>query len=154
METSKACQDTDIPTKIIKENADIFADILLARFNDSVEKSNFPSFLKKANITPVFKKGDRNSKDNYRPVSILPNISKIFERCIFRQLYSFIFEFLSKYQCGFRKIYSTTQHCLLAMLEKWKSALDKGKSFGALLTDLSKAFDCLSHELLLAKLQA
>ena len=154
METSKACQDTDIPTKIIKENADIFADILLARFNDSVEKSNFPSTLKKANIMPVFKRGDRNSKDNYRPVSILPNISKIFERCIFRQLYSFIFEFLSKYQCGFRKIYSTTQHCLLAMLEKWKSALDKGKSFGALLTDLSKAFDCLSHELLLTKLHA
>ena len=103
METSKACQDTDIPTKIIKENTDILADILLARFNDSVKKSNFPSSLKKANITPVFKKGDRNSKDNYRPVSILPNISKIFERCIFRQLYRFMFEFLSKYQCGFAK---------------------------------------------------
>ena len=56
LETSKACQDTDIPTKIIKENADIFADILLASFNDSVEKSNFPSSLKKANITPVFKR--------------------------------------------------------------------------------------------------
>ena len=106
---------------------------------------------KKANITSVFKKGDRNSKDNYMPVSILPNISKIFERCIFRQLYSFMFEFLSKYQCGFRKGYST-QHGLLAMLEKWKSAVDKGKSFGALLTDLSKAFDCLPDELLLAKL--
>ena len=64
-----------------------------------------------------------------------------------------MFEFLSKYQCGFRKGYST-KHCLLAMLEKWKSAVDKGKSFGALLTDLSKAFDCLSHELLLTKLHA
>ena len=64
-----------------------------------------------------------------------------------------MFEFLSKYQCGFRKGYST-QHCLLAILEKWKSAVDKGKSFGALLTDLSKAFDCLPHELLLAKLHA
>ena len=152
MEISKACQDTDIPTKIIKENADI-ADVLLASFNDSVEKSNFPSSLKKANITPVFKKGDRNSKDNYRPASILPNMSKIFERCIFRQLYSFMLEFLSKYQCGFRKGYST-QYCLLTMLEKWKSAGNKGTSFGALLTDLSKAFDCLSHELLFAKLHA
>ena len=116
LETSKACPDTDILTKIIQENTVIFAEIL-ASFNDSVEKSNFPYSLKKANITSVFKKGDRNSKDNYRPVSILPNMPKIFERCISCQLYSFIFEFLAKYQCGFRKGYST-QHCLLAMLEK------------------------------------
>ena len=102
METSKACQFTDISTKIIKENADIFAEILLASVNDSVEKSNFPSSLKKVNITPVFKKDDRNSKDDYRLVSILPNMSKIFERCIFCQLYGFMPEFLSKYQCGFR----------------------------------------------------
>ena len=60
-------------------------------------------------------------------------------------------EFLSKYHCGFGKGYST-QNCLLAMLEKWKSAIDKGKPFGAILTDLSKAFDCHSHKLLLAKL--
>ena len=153
LETSKLRQDTDIPIKIIKENADIFADILLARFNDSVEKSNFPFPLKKSNKTPVFKKGDKNSKDNYRPVSTLPNMSKIFEQCIFCQLYSFMIEFLSKYLCGFRKGYSI-QYCVLAVLEKWKSAVDKGKSFGALLTDLSKAFDCLSHELLLAKLHA
>ena len=60
-----------------------------------------------------------------------------------------MFEFLLKYQCGFRKGYST-QHCLLVILEKWKSAVAKGKSFGALLTDLSKAFDCLlSNEKLL-----
>ena len=82
LETSEACQDTDNLTKIIKENADIFADIL---FN-SVKKTDFPSSLKKANIAPVFKKGNRNPKDNFRPVSILPNISEIIERCIFRQL--------------------------------------------------------------------
>ena len=82
-------------------------------------------------------------------------MSEIFERCIFPQLYSFLIlilimlEFLSKYHFRFRKGYST-QYCLLAMLEKWKSAVDKAKSFGALLTDLSKAFDCFSHELLLA----
>ena len=61
--------------------------------------------------------------------------------------------FFSKYQCGFRKGFSG-QHCLVSMLEKWKSATDNKKSFGALLTGLSKAFDCLSHELLIAKLNA
>ena len=68
----KACQDTDIPSKIIKENVDIFASFLHSSFNTSVTNSEFPSVLKQANITPVFEKGERSSKDNYRPVSILP----------------------------------------------------------------------------------
>ena len=59
--------------------------------------------------------------------------------------------FLSKYHCGFRRGFSA-QHCLLSMLEKWKSAIDNKKMFGAFLTDLSKVFDCLSHDLLIAKL--
>ena len=61
--------------------------------------------------------------------------------------------FFSKYQCGFRKGFSA-QHCLVAMLEKWKSAIDNKKLFGALLIDLSKTFDCLTHDLLIAKLSA
>ena len=61
--------------------------------------------------------------------------------------------FFSKFQCGFRKAYST-QQCLLPLIEKWKSAVDKDKSFGALLTDLSKTFDCLPHDLLIAKLHS
>ena len=65
----KACQGTDIPAKIVKENAVIFVDFIPSNFNDSVEKSNFPSSLKIANITPgVFKRGDRISKDNCKPV--------------------------------------------------------------------------------------
>ena len=62
-------------------------------------------------------------------------------------------KFLSYQQCGFRKGYSTLD-CLLNLLEKWKNSVDKGKSFGALLTDLSKAYDCLDHELLTAKLNS
>ena len=146
LNSSTSGQSIDIPTKIIKENSDIFADFILTSFNLSVANSIFPSSLKN-------KKGDINLKDNYIPVSILSNISKIFERCMFQQISKFMEPLLSKYQCGFRKGYNT-QYCLLAMLEKWKSSVDKGSSFGALLTDLSKAFDCLSHKLLIAKLHA
>ena len=106
-----------------------------------------------ADVTPLHKKGKRDLKENYRPVSILPVFSKVFERSMFAQMSSFFDNVLSKQQCGFRKGYST-QHCLLALLEKWKRAVDSGQMFGALLTDLSKAFDCLDHELLIAKLNA
>ena len=103
-----------------------------------------------ANIKAVYKKGTKSLKKNYRPISILPLVSKIFERIICKQLTTFFDNILSKYQCGFRKGHGT-QHCLLLMLEKWKKALDNKEAFGALLIDLSKAFDCLSPELLIAK---
>ena len=155
LDTSKACQDTDIPTKILKENGAIFADFLhfLQFIKEFVKKSESPSAIKQANITPGFKKGKRDCKNNYRPVSILSNVSKIFESINFRQISNYMDSFFSNYQYGFRKGYST-QQCLLSMLEKWKRAVDNGKAFKLLLTDLSKAFDCLSHELLLAKLHA
>ena len=106
-----------------------------------------------ADITPVHKKDERTAKSNCRPVSILPSISKIFERLMYLQISTYMESYLSKYLCGFRKGYST-QHCLKLMFEKWRKALDKRNLAGALTTDLSKAFDCLNHELLVAKLEA
>ena len=104
-------------------------------------------------MIPVFKKDSKNGKDNYKPINILRNISKVYERILFKQIGTFMDNFFSKFQCGFRKGYST-QQCLLALIEKWKSAVDKGKSFGALLIDLPKAFDYLPHDLLIAKLHS
>ena len=109
--------------------------------------------MKLASITPVFKENVRTSKNNYRPVSVLLAICKIFEHIICNQLSASFEEIFSKFQCGFRKNYST-QHCLLMMLESWKEAANKNKAFGALMADLSNAFDCLSHDLLIAKLHA
>ena len=109
--------------------------------------------MKLASITPVFKENVRTSKNNYRPVSVLLAISKIFEHIICNQLSAFFEEIFSNFQCGFRKDYST-QHCLFMMLESWKEAANKNKAFGALMADLSNAFDCLSHDLLIAKLHA
>ena len=113
----------------------------------------FSNCLNLANITPVFKKGPHTLKNNYRPVSILPIFLKLFERLLSRQLSEFFDNILSKFQCGFRKGYGN-QYCFLLMLEIWKEATDNNKTFGALLTDHSKAFDCLSHDLLIAKLHA
>ena len=92
-------------------------------------------------------------KNNYRPVSILPPISKLFERTMYDQISNYIDKHLSPFLCGFRRGYST-QHCLTVMIDRWQKAIDSGKFAGALLTDLSKAFDCLNHELLIAKLEA
>ena len=86
-------------------------------------------------------------------MSILSNISKIYERCLYDQIQTFFDSILSKYQCGFRSGYNA-QHCLITLIKKWKKSVDNGGAFGALFTDLSKAFNCLSHELLIAKLDA
>ena len=109
--------------------------------------------FKNGDITAVFKKGFKGSMENYRPVSILPTVSKIFQKVISKQITNFMGPVLSQYQCKFRRGFST-QNCLLAMLEKWKSLVDKGKAFVVPLIDLSKAFDRLSHELIIAKLNA
>ena len=113
--------------------------------------SEYPASLKYADITPIFKKDDKTDKTNYRPISILPNLSKIYERFMQNQMYPYLNQIFSKYQCGFRKGYNA-QHCLMAMIEKWRKFLDIGSHTGALLTDPSKAFDCIDHELLTAKL--
>ena len=91
-----------------------------------------------ADITPAHKKDDKTDKSNYRPVSILSSISKVFERIIYEDISQYVRNKLSPYLCGFRKGYST-QHCLVIMLERWKKALDKHNIAGALLTDLSKS---------------
>ena len=81
--------------------------------------------MKYADITLAFKKKDRENVENYRPVSILPVLSKVYERCMYDQMYAYLNKILSKWQCGFRQGYST-EHCLLIMTEKWRQCLDKG----------------------------
>ena len=85
----------------------------------------------------------------FRPVSILTNISKIYEKLLYGELSKYFDGLLATNQCGFRKGFSS-QYCPLVMLEKFKEAIDRGNHFGALLADLSKAFDCIDHELLIA----
>ena len=151
MSIVKACQKDGIPTKAIKINKDIFAGFIAKDFNNCVDVGVFADDLKHADVTPVHKKKDKSDKINYRPVSILTNISKIYDKLIYNQPYDYFDDILSPGQCGFWKRFST-QHCLLVMLEKLKEYVDKGNKFCALLTGLSKAFDCIDHKLLIAKL--
>ena len=109
--------------------------------------------MKYAEITPIHKKDDKTDKENYRPITILPNLSKLYERLIYNQIYSYFQTVFSKFQSGFRKGFNA-QHCLLAMVEKWRKFPDKGGEAGAVSTDLYKAFDCIDHNLVIAKLSA
>ena len=106
-----------------------------------------------ADITPIFKKLERIFKQNYRPVSILPTISKVFERILNNQMQAKVDSFLSPFLCGYRKGFCV-EYALVHMVEKWKKVLDKVGVAGGVLMDLSKAFDTIDHDLLIAKLEA
>ena len=150
---NKASHSSDIPTNILKQNVYFFSPFILGYVNKSISSSTFPSMLKLADITPVYKKDSRYEKSNYRPISVLPNLSKIFENVLYGQISSFFENIFSKYQTGFRKDFNP-QSCLVAMIEKFKKSLDQGGEYAALLTDPSKGFDCLPHNLIIAKLHA
>ena len=104
-------------------------------------------------MSPVFKKKDKTFVENDKPVSVLPTVSKISEIIMQKQISDYIGKFLSPFLCGYRKYFST-QYSLLTLIERWKFCLDKQGFAGALLMDLSKAFDTMNHELLIAKLYA
>ena len=146
---------TNIPTKLLKQMNEVIVEPLMHIWKDEIIKNKkFPSKLKLADITPIFKKLDSLLKKNYRPVSILPVVSKIFERLMQGQMKDYIDKHLYPYLCGYRKGFNA-QYVLTSMIEKWKTWLDKNDGLaGAVCMDLSKAFDTINHELLIAKLQA
>ena len=153
LHANKAQSGADLPAKVVKANIDLFANFIYVNMNNSINDGHFPSELKLAEIIPLHKKDDKTDKSNFRPVSILPLLSKVYEGCIYSQVYQYFDKIFSKEQCGFRKGYNT-QHCLLKMTENWKKILDKGGHCAAVLTDLSKAFDCIPHDLIIAKFAA
>ena len=126
LSNNKASQETDLPVRVVKKNAEYFADIICSQFNESINSSKFSLSFKLANITLVFKNQSRNHKNNYRPVSILLLISKAFKKIMNKQLSIYFEKILSKLKCGFCKGFST-QHCLLLMLEKWKGEMEMEK---------------------------
>ena len=104
LNSSKQGTFKNIPTKCLKESSDICSKYLLNIWNNEIVRNGyFPDKLKLADVTPVFKKDDATQAKNYRPISVLPTISKVFERLIQKQLLSHIDQYLSPYLCGYRK---------------------------------------------------
>ena len=142
-----------IPGNILKDNSDIFNEILQELFNASIVVETFPTQIKKGEVTSVFKANDQVKKENYRSINILSAISKVYKCLMFERIIIYSESFLFQYLCGFLEGYNT-QKAFKRFLEKCKSVLDNKGFAGAILMDLSKAFDCLNHELLIAKLSA
>ena len=113
----------------------------------------FPITLKNANITPVHKKDDPTDKTNFSPISVLPLLSKVLERVIYNQLDKYMDTFLDKRLCRFRKAHST-QHVLFKLLQRWQNELDHSGLVGTIPMDLLEAYDCLPHDLIIAKFEA
>ena len=106
-----------IPITILKDCVDVYLNDLTNSVNHSLQLSVFPQKLKQAEVIPLYKKLDPLNKENYRPVSLLPHLPKVFERIIYKQINSYMESKLTKCLTGFRKSHGT-QHSLLTMLEK------------------------------------
>ena len=152
LKLNKATGCDKMPAKKLKIVSLNIATPLASLINASIRQCQFPHDLKLTNVSPVFKK-DNMDKVNYRPVSILPAISKIYEGLLAEQMTCHFQGIFDNYLSAFRKTYGC-QSILLKLVEDWRHALDNKMIVGAILTDLSKAFDSLPHKLLIEKLKA
>ena len=139
--------------KFLKEGASVLVTPVTAICNLSIKLSAFPDKCKFAKLKPLFKKGSKTEAKNYRPISLLPLISKIIERVIYDQTQNFLDknEVIYKYQSGFRSNHSTNS-CLSYLSNKVLTSFDQGMLTGMILIDLQKAFDTIDHEILLQKM--
>ena len=137
---------------MLKAVPDVIAFPLCAIFNLSLSTKIFPSEWKLANVIPCFKKDDKNLLSNYRPISLLSIMSKVFERCVYKHLFNFIRNLISEHQSGFMPN-DSTRNQLLFLADTFSKAIDDGKDVRIIFFDFSKAFDRVWHKGLLFKLQ-
>jgi hypothetical protein len=149
----KASGYDDLPSKLIKLAAEPISEHITPLINESIMTSCFPDPLKYADVSPIYKKSDNLIKDNFRPVSVLTILSKVFEGFMAEQMNSYFKDKLSIWLSAYRSKYSCN-NVLLTFVESLRLSLDDNKYIGCVLMDLSKAFDCLNHDLLIAKLKA
>ena len=153
MKSGKSAGYDEINPDIIKKCNALIAEPLTYVINLSLLQGKFPEKLKYAVITPVFKSGDKTKVKNYRPISILPCFSKIYEKIVYKQLYEHLtlHNLLFEKQFGFQENHST-DHAALLLTEKILDSFDKNEFTASIFIDLSKAFDTVDHDILIKKL--
>ena len=144
----------NIPTTILKYNINILTPILFNLINQSLQWGSSPGPTERAKILPIFKNKDTLDITNYGPTSILPVISKVYEKGFYNRLYNYysVNNLLSSSQFGFRSG-AGTEHALLNFSDDILKLIDKKKVAIATFMDLSKAFDCVDHNILLSKVK-
>ena len=154
MDPNKAAGIDEISGKFLKDGSEILAKPISQICNLSIKKSKFPSQCKIAKVTPLFKKGSKTDPKNYRPISLLPIISKVIEKVVHEQTEHFLHQsnVTFRYQSGFRRNFST-DWCLSYLNDKILNGFDSGLFTGMILIDLQKAFDTINHDILIKKMK-
>ena len=153
LEVKKTTGLDNLPPKLLKLAARILAPSLTFIFNQSLSSGIVPLEWKLARVTPIFKKGKRQDVNNYRSISIIPVVAKVFERIIYDQFYKYLNDndLLANCQSGFSSLHSTPTS-LLETTNSWSVNIDNGFINGVIFIDLKKAFDTIDHRILFSKL--
>ena len=153
--TNSASGYDELPASILKQCINIYIEPLTHLINMSIYQGTFPESLKIARVIPIFKGENEQLVHNYRPISVLPFYSKIFENIVATHVIEFLEDnhVFYQYQFGFRKNHSIS-HAIIALVEKVSKALDTGKYVVGVFLDLKKAFDTIDHTILLEKLNS
>ena len=153
LKTDKSAGIDGLSPRLLQHCAAGIAESLAIIFNYSFTSASFPTLWKRALVTPIFKKGDKKLPGNYRPISLLPVLSKVLERIVHNKLSRFLSPWLNDNQSGFKRFDGTTSQ-LTRLTQEWCNHVDSGQYVGTVFFDLQKAFDRVWYQGLLAKLDA